>query len=170
MNSSLMANVKKAFTGEVNDLVDPFVQVSFAGLTVIALIQWVWLATHFYFIHAYCYIIGIILVIFAFYLVYPLPGLQQSLVLLRLSMQIVFLLNFIALFPSFNKIFFIIFEITFSVFPYFPYKQKKMITSSVNYNLIFNLRAKPALKNTVTHPCGMNRSCSPKCSLRCVNA
>ncbi|GLV33991.1 misfire [Carabus blaptoides fortunei] len=33
MNSSLMANVKKAFTGEVNDLVDPYVQVSFAGLT-----------------------------------------------------------------------------------------------------------------------------------------
>ncbi|ERL89507.1 hypothetical protein D910_06873 [Dendroctonus ponderosae] len=33
MNSSLMANVKKAFTGELNDLVDPFVQVSFAGLT-----------------------------------------------------------------------------------------------------------------------------------------
>lgn len=29
-----MANVKKAFTGELNDLVDPFVQVSFAGLTV----------------------------------------------------------------------------------------------------------------------------------------
>lgn len=34
MNSSIMANVKKAFTGEVNDLVDPYVQVSFAGLTV----------------------------------------------------------------------------------------------------------------------------------------
>ncbi|XP_076264991.1 otoferlin-like isoform X1 [Rhynchophorus ferrugineus] len=33
MNSSLMANVKKAFTGELNDLVDPYVQVSFAGLT-----------------------------------------------------------------------------------------------------------------------------------------
>ncbi|XP_054274223.1 otoferlin-like [Macrosteles quadrilineatus] len=33
MNSSLMANVKKAFTGEVKDLVDPYVQVSFAGLT-----------------------------------------------------------------------------------------------------------------------------------------
>ncbi|CAH1099081.1 unnamed protein product [Psylliodes chrysocephalus] len=32
MNSSLMANVKKAFTGELNDLVDPYVQVSFAGL------------------------------------------------------------------------------------------------------------------------------------------
>lgn len=34
MNSSIMANVKKAFTGELNDLVDPYVQVSFAGLTV----------------------------------------------------------------------------------------------------------------------------------------
>lgn len=34
MNSSLMANVKKAFTGESNDLVDPYVQVSFAGLMV----------------------------------------------------------------------------------------------------------------------------------------
>ncbi|XP_060519219.1 otoferlin-like isoform X2 [Cylas formicarius] len=33
MNSSLMANVKKAFTGEINDLVNPYVQVSFAGLT-----------------------------------------------------------------------------------------------------------------------------------------
>ncbi|XP_018569831.1 otoferlin-like [Anoplophora glabripennis] len=32
MNSSLMANVKKAFTGELTDLVDPYVQVSFAGL------------------------------------------------------------------------------------------------------------------------------------------
>ncbi|KAK5642921.1 hypothetical protein RI129_009088 [Pyrocoelia pectoralis] len=32
MNSSIMANVKKAFTGESNDLVDPYVQVSFAGL------------------------------------------------------------------------------------------------------------------------------------------
>ncbi|XP_057656510.1 otoferlin-like isoform X1 [Diorhabda carinulata] len=32
MNSSIMANVKKAFTGELNDLVDPYVQVSFAGL------------------------------------------------------------------------------------------------------------------------------------------
>lgn len=37
MNSSLMANVKKAFTGETSDLVDPFVQVSFAGLTVCTL-------------------------------------------------------------------------------------------------------------------------------------
>lgn len=34
MNSTLVANVKKAFTGENRDLVDPFVQVSFAGLTV----------------------------------------------------------------------------------------------------------------------------------------
>uniref|UniRef100_A0A8D8QAC2 Otoferlin n=1 Tax=Cacopsylla melanoneura TaxID=428564 RepID=A0A8D8QAC2_9HEMI len=33
MNSSLVANVKKAFTGESKDLVDPYVQVSFAGLT-----------------------------------------------------------------------------------------------------------------------------------------
>ncbi|XP_025413884.1 otoferlin-like isoform X4 [Sipha flava] len=33
MNSTLVANVKKAFTGETRDLVDPFVQVSFAGLT-----------------------------------------------------------------------------------------------------------------------------------------
>ncbi|XP_022168096.1 otoferlin-like isoform X2 [Myzus persicae] len=33
MNSTLVANVKKAFTGENRDLVDPFVQVSFAGLT-----------------------------------------------------------------------------------------------------------------------------------------
>lgn len=34
MNSSLMANVKKAFTGESKDLVNPYVQVSFAGLSV----------------------------------------------------------------------------------------------------------------------------------------
>lgn len=34
MNSSLMASVKKAFIGEVHDLVDPYVQVSFAGLVV----------------------------------------------------------------------------------------------------------------------------------------
>ncbi|XP_055370842.1 otoferlin-like [Condylostylus longicornis] len=33
MYSSLMANVKKAFTGESRDLVSPYVQVSFAGLT-----------------------------------------------------------------------------------------------------------------------------------------
>lgn len=35
MNSSLMANVKRAFTGEVKDLVSPYVHVSFAGLSVI---------------------------------------------------------------------------------------------------------------------------------------
>nr|CAD7258972.1 unnamed protein product [Timema shepardi] len=34
MNSSIVANVKKAFTGEFKDLVDPYVQVSFAGLTL----------------------------------------------------------------------------------------------------------------------------------------
>ena len=34
MNSSVMANVKKAFTGQVKDLVDPYVRVSFAGLSV----------------------------------------------------------------------------------------------------------------------------------------
>ncbi|KAK3919848.1 Otoferlin, partial [Frankliniella fusca] len=33
MNSSIMANVKRAFTGEAKDLVDPYVQVSFAGMT-----------------------------------------------------------------------------------------------------------------------------------------
>ncbi|XP_055617396.1 otoferlin-like isoform X1 [Toxorhynchites rutilus septentrionalis] len=33
MNSSLMANVKRAFTGEAKDLVNPYVQVSFAGLS-----------------------------------------------------------------------------------------------------------------------------------------
>ncbi|KFB41978.1 AGAP000389-PA-like protein [Anopheles sinensis] len=33
MNSSIMANVKRAFTGEAKDLVNPYVQVSFAGLT-----------------------------------------------------------------------------------------------------------------------------------------
>ncbi|XP_076068132.1 otoferlin-like isoform X2 [Oratosquilla oratoria] len=32
-NSSIMANVKKAFTGDSRDLVDPYVQVSFAGLS-----------------------------------------------------------------------------------------------------------------------------------------
>lgn len=32
MNSSIVANVKRAFTGETRDLVDPYVQVSFAGL------------------------------------------------------------------------------------------------------------------------------------------
>lgn len=34
MNSSIMANVKRAFTGESKDLVNPYVQVSFAGLSV----------------------------------------------------------------------------------------------------------------------------------------
>lgn len=34
MNSSIVANVKKALTGEAKDLVNPYVQVSFAGLTV----------------------------------------------------------------------------------------------------------------------------------------
>ncbi|XP_058826537.1 otoferlin-like [Topomyia yanbarensis] len=33
MNSSIMANVKRAFTGETKDLVDPYVQISFAGLS-----------------------------------------------------------------------------------------------------------------------------------------
>lgn len=34
MNSSLMANVKKALTGESKDLVSPYVNISFAGLSV----------------------------------------------------------------------------------------------------------------------------------------
>ena len=34
MNSSIMANLKHAFGGLIKDLVDPYVQVSFAGLTV----------------------------------------------------------------------------------------------------------------------------------------
>ncbi|KAG4068681.1 hypothetical protein HA402_002372 [Bradysia odoriphaga] len=33
MNSSIMANVKRAFTGETKDLVSPYVHVSFAGLS-----------------------------------------------------------------------------------------------------------------------------------------
>ncbi|XP_041986381.1 otoferlin [Aricia agestis] len=33
MNYSIMANVKKAFTGESQDSVDPYVQISFAGMT-----------------------------------------------------------------------------------------------------------------------------------------
>lgn len=37
MNTGLMANVKKAFTGEGKDLVDPYVQVSFAGHKVCVL-------------------------------------------------------------------------------------------------------------------------------------
>lgn len=39
MNSSIMANVKRAFTGESKDLVSPFVQVSFAGLSVSMSVQ-----------------------------------------------------------------------------------------------------------------------------------
>ena len=31
MNTGIVANVKKAFTGESKDLVDPYVKVSFAG-------------------------------------------------------------------------------------------------------------------------------------------
>lgn len=34
MNYSILANVKRAFTGESQDLVDPYVQVCFAGMTV----------------------------------------------------------------------------------------------------------------------------------------
>ena len=34
VNSGLMANVKKAFTGEVRDLADPYVDVQFAGQRV----------------------------------------------------------------------------------------------------------------------------------------
>lgn len=34
MNTSIMANVKKAFIGENRDLVDPYVQVQFAGQKV----------------------------------------------------------------------------------------------------------------------------------------
>ena len=34
VNSGLMANVKKAFTGEVRDLVDPYIDVQFAGQRV----------------------------------------------------------------------------------------------------------------------------------------
>lgn len=34
VNSSIMANVTKAFVGDNKDLVDPFVEVSFAGQTV----------------------------------------------------------------------------------------------------------------------------------------
>lgn len=36
MNTSIMANVKKAFIGENRDLVDPYVQVQFAGQKVIS--------------------------------------------------------------------------------------------------------------------------------------
>lgn len=38
MNTSIMANVKKAFIGENKDLVDPYVQVQFAGQKVNILI------------------------------------------------------------------------------------------------------------------------------------
>lgn len=34
MNTSIMANVKKAFIGENRDLVDPYVQVHFSGQKV----------------------------------------------------------------------------------------------------------------------------------------
>lgn len=34
MNTSLMANMKKAFIGDNKDLVDPYVQVFFAGQKV----------------------------------------------------------------------------------------------------------------------------------------
>ena len=34
MNSSIMANIKHVLGGQTRDLVDPYVQVSFAGLTV----------------------------------------------------------------------------------------------------------------------------------------
>lgn len=37
MNSSIMANMKRAFTGESKDLVSPYVNVSFAGLSVCVL-------------------------------------------------------------------------------------------------------------------------------------
>ena len=37
MNTGIMANVKKAFTGESKDLVDPYVCASFAGHKVINL-------------------------------------------------------------------------------------------------------------------------------------
>ena len=41
MNSSVMANLKHAFGGQTRDLVDPYVQVSFAGLTVLILICYI---------------------------------------------------------------------------------------------------------------------------------
>ena len=31
VNSGLMAHMKRAFTGEVRDLADPYIEVSFAG-------------------------------------------------------------------------------------------------------------------------------------------
>jgi hypothetical protein len=42
MNSSIMANVTKAFVGDSKDLVDPFVEVSFAGQTVRKLCHQQW--------------------------------------------------------------------------------------------------------------------------------
>jgi len=39
MMIGLMANVKKAFTGETKDLVDPYVVVSFAGHQVIVMVH-----------------------------------------------------------------------------------------------------------------------------------
>ena len=41
MNSSVMANLKHAFGGQTRDLVDPYVQVSFAGLTVLIPISYI---------------------------------------------------------------------------------------------------------------------------------
>ena len=38
MNSSIMSNLKHAFGAQTRDLVNPYVQVSFAGLTVNRLI------------------------------------------------------------------------------------------------------------------------------------
>lgn len=34
MNLGLLANMKRAFTGEVRDLVDPYVQVTYSGMKV----------------------------------------------------------------------------------------------------------------------------------------
>ena len=45
MNTGIMANVKKAFTGESKDLVDPYVQVSFAGHKVIVLSSMIGIST-----------------------------------------------------------------------------------------------------------------------------
>ena len=39
MNSSIVANLRHAFGGLTKDLVDPYVQVSFAGLTVMVVVQ-----------------------------------------------------------------------------------------------------------------------------------
>lgn len=40
MNTSIMANVKKAFIGENRDLVDPYVQVHFSGQKVTLPTPW----------------------------------------------------------------------------------------------------------------------------------